>query len=91
MSGGRVKTFRQKKKNITRDVAEGLILSSLNRDGIFVLDTKAKTVTVDARRNHLIELYKEESYEDVIGIINKTIRGLESTGFTVTVKRLELV
>lgn len=91
MSESKIKLFRQKKKGINRDVAEGLILSKLYKDGFFILDETAKTAVVDARKNHIIELYQEESYEDVISIINKTAKGLEKNGYKVTVKRLELL
>lgn len=82
---------RAKKKGLNRDVMEGLILSKLYKDGLFVVDEEAKTVTVDARKNHIGEMYGEESYTDVMSVIDKTASGLKINGYTVTVKRIDIV
>lgn len=77
----KVKEDRIKKKNMNREVMEGLILSKLYKDGFFVVDEETKKVLVDARKNHIEDLYGADSYEDVIGIINKTAKGLALNGY----------
>lgn len=91
MSESKKKDERAAKKNMNREVAEGLILSKLYKDGFFTMDEVKKTAIVDARRRHIVDMYGESSYEDVSSILNRTAKGLEKNGYKVTVKVLELV
>lgn len=70
---------------------EGLILSKLYKDGFFEVDEESKKVSVNAMRNHIEELYGADSYDDVIGIINKTAKGLALGGYDVAIKRIDII
>ena len=87
----KAKEERRKKKDMSREVAEGLILSKLFKDGFFVINEEAKTASVDARKGRIEGLYGEESYSDVIDIINRTAKGLTIGGYKVEIKRIDIV
>lgn len=71
-------------------MAEAMILSKLYRDGLFLVDEEKKTVKVDMRRSRIVELYKEDSYDDVKDIMDRTVKGLKLAGYAVMVRWLEL-
>ena len=91
MSESKKKDERATKKNMNREVAEGLILSKLYKDGFFTMDEAKKTAIVDCRRSRIVSMYGESSYPDVSSILNRTAKGLEKNGYKVTTKTLELV
>jgi len=80
-----------KKRSVSKKMAETMILAKLYKDGVIVVDTAHKKVTIDARRGELIQRYQKESYEDIKSILDRTAIGLGIQGYDVKVIRLELV
>ena len=73
----------------TKQMMEAMILAKLYKDGFFVINRKKKTAKVDLRRGKIVKRYKEESYDDIKGIMERTIRGLEMSGYKVRTLWLE--
>ena len=80
----------KKKRPMNKQMAEAMILSKLYRDGLFLVDEESRIVKVDMRRSRIVELYKEDSYDDVKDIMDRTVRGLKLAGYEVKARWLEL-
>lgn len=80
-----------KKRTLTKQMAEKMILAKLYRDGLFKVDDEKKTAEIDARRGVLVDLYQEESYEEIKDILNRTANGLKQAGYDVKIRWLDIV
>lgn len=81
--------MNEKKRTMTKMVAEGLILAKLYKDGLFIVDETKRMVKVDARRSRLVKLYQESSYADIKSVIDRTVEGLRMAGYIVSVQWLD--
>ena len=72
-----------------REAAEKMILAKLYADRVIRVDVIAKKVVMDMRKSILVEAYKEESYDDIISILNRTKAGLIKQGYEVNARWLE--
>ncbi len=77
------------KRKATKQMAEAIILAKLWKDGFFLVDEKNKKVKVDLRQGEIIDRYKEESYDDIKSIMERTIKGLKMQGYDVKVRWLD--
>jgi len=77
------------KRKPTKQMVEAMILAKLYKDGLFVVDEKKKTAKVDLRQSIIVERYKEESYENIKDIMQRTIKGLKMQGYKVKVRWLD--
>ena len=77
------------KRKPTKQMVEAMILAKLYKDGLFVIDEKKKTAKVDLRQGTIVKRYKEESYDDIKDIMQRTVKGLKMQGYTVKVRWLD--
>jgi len=80
-----------KKQSINKQMAERIILAKLYKDKVIIVDTANKKVTIDARKGELVKRYNEESYDDIMSILERTSTGLGMQGYDVKVIRLEIL
>ena len=78
-----------KKKRANIRMSSAIILAKLYKDGFFVMDEAKRTVEIDMRRSRIVKMYKGESYDDIILIMNRTAYGLDKAGYTVKKKYLD--
>jgi len=77
------------KRPMTKQMAEAMILTRLYKDGLFIVDEEKKTADINMRRSRLVELYTEESYDDIRSIMLRTMKGLRTAGYKVTARWLD--
>ena len=73
----------------TQKMKEAIILAKLYKDGFLVVDQEAKTAEIDMRKSRIVELYTEESYDDVKSILKRTADGLDTLGYEVKLRYLD--
>jgi hypothetical protein len=78
---------------MNKKMAETIILAKLYKDGFILMDEENKKVTINMKRGKLVRRYKESSYDDIIGILKRTAKGLKMGGYEVTIQQsaLELI
>jgi hypothetical protein len=83
------KALSGKGKKANRGMVEAIILSKLYKDGFFIVDEKKKRVVIDVRKSRIVEMYKESSYRDIRGIMERTGKGMKLNGYKVKLRWLE--
>jgi hypothetical protein len=78
-------------RNNNQKIKESMIVAKLYKDGIIwqEMESSGMVIYVDIRKGNLIEKYKEESYEDLKGILDRLIIGILLNKGRIKIKQFE--